>query len=619
MRPSVLLIPFLLLAVPASGLVPVAQDDAGSGADAPNYRGSLTVAEGTVHEGDLLVHPIDASDWYAVDLPAWSTIRASISADHACLALANGLGHIQSGNACALLGEPASLEFTVGPPGRYYLVVGPGVASVPDHYAFAYAVEAPAPAVPTSSRVGSPFPAPPTALAGADPACGGAAPPTATSGEGDSGLVYAALKTGGRAVVAWTTEEATVASLTWNVSGGEDVTLSESSARRAHVFVLDGLPIGESLCFAHEGTAHAIRLANAMNAHDGTAYSLNLLVLANEVPQRAQLERGLDRYATLIRDATDGHVVSGRIVVVYADPDHHNSGWTTCFVALGGMPGAYPTCRLGPDVIFTADAFPAGAASTYRDGIEDREEAIWMNSYWQAGTVNLGDDVGSVLAHEMGHYAFGAMDLYVGSGCDVYAKSLSVMSSARNLTEFDDEINRCPNEAEIPGYVPTWTLLRERFPLVPDRNGVIDAGPTTAGGAYSLHTFEVLPLDVPSPPQDDAGSGGDAPDAPGGSLLVVPHARYVGTLPPGDAADHYAFHGLAGQTVNVTILSAPLCFVDIVDEHGVVAPDVCAISATGGLVHRAVLPHDGVWSIRVLTTPAYRFAFTLDERHLPGV
>lgn len=388
----------------------------------------------------------------------------------------------------------------------------------------------------------------------AEPVCAGDAS-SPTDGAGDPALpdlAYAALKTGTRAVVAWTTPTDVAATLAYRVGDGPERVVREEVATRMHVFVLDQLPRGEMLCFVPSGGgAHAMRLANAMHAYDGEAYSINLLVLANEPVDLGALENGLDSFAWRLRDATDGHVRAGRILVAVADLGHHNSGWTSCYVPFSIIGASTPTCQRVVDVLFTADAYPAGAASTYKDGIADDDAAIWMNSYWQAGAVNLGDDVGSVLMHEMGHYAFGADDLYGNGECDDLAKGISVMGGSRKATEFDDEVNRCPNEANLTAYVPTWTLAQARFPAMGDRQGVIDAGPTTPGDGYARHTFAALSVSVP---QDDAGSGRDAPSGTTNAVPIAMDTPYDGLLVPGvDASDTYVLQATPGTRVRVEV------------------------------------------------------------------
>lgn len=328
-------------------------------------------------------------------------------------------------------------------------------------------------------------------------------PAHATHGESEAfqGLTWAALKTGFRAAVTWTTEEPAVGRLEVQV-GNETRTLEEERPRETHAFVLDELPQGEDLCFTAHAAGEASRtrgmhLANAMTAYDrdAGAYTVNLLALANEAPDRAALEDGLARAANLTYDATEGHLAMGTTILLYGDLDNHHSGWSTCHVAFVSWPDGAddpPTCNRVFDVVLTYDLPPAAAGATYLDGIQNPRDAMWLNNLWQGSrsatllygsTAENARQVGHVLAHELGHYAYGAMDLYTnaGAGPDCYdeATGISIMGANRDATELDGPDNRCPNEDAIDGYTPSWTLLRERFDEVPERTGE----PTQQAGA----------------------------------------------------------------------------------------------------------------------------------------
>lgn len=462
-----------------------------------------------------------------------------------------------------------------------------------------------------------------------DASCSPGGPPvTKTSGAGDPqlpSLVYASLKTGFRGVVIWETEEPEIGRLRFSLNGGATSTRSETVPRTVHVFLLDNLPIGRALCFTplrEDGTPataspQAFLTANAMNAHDGTGYTMNLLVLLNEQSALGEIEYAMDAFAERLYDSTDGSVRAGRIILLAGDYENHNAGWMPC-VTINTV-----GCRGWYDVIFTNDADPRGAASTYLDGIQSRTQAIYMNWYNQGGLVNTGDDVGSVLMHEMGHYAFGALDLYGGpENCWDPAKDLSIMGASRAATEFDDEINRCPDESSIAVYDPTYPRLRTRFPLVPDRQGIIDEGPHGTGPGYARDTFEVVPqvselLVVPPLPQveqDDAGSGGDAGAFPSSAVPIQPGILYEGTmLSPVDGADMYRMDAPAGSTIEVAMYPrAGTCFT-IMREDGSSVPGSC--SYADGVSARRTISADGApYYVKFLlgTSPSYRFGYGVD-------
>lgn len=619
-----------LLFVPvAAAVVPDVQNDAGMGRDAPSAPdASFVVATNVVHEGVSAVLA-DDRDVYGFAGAIGDRIEVRARGTLGCPRVIDPL-LVDRGTQGCVYGEAANLAspaYVLDMAGTWF-VAFPNLAAGP--YRFIIASNEPATDL-GHTRAVTVDPQPPRA--GTDPTCGRGTPVTETYGEGPSGLVFAALKTGTRAVITWTTPEPTVAYLEYSIDGGQwAIGGSDSTARTSHVFVLDGLPRNQTLCFTPQGLPpQALSLRNAMFAHDGDAYVLNLLVLANEQPTTSQLAAGLDSFAIGLNDATDGHVKAGRIIVLLGDLEAHNSGWTTCYVPMVfvslamGDPGI-PSCHRAADVIFTADAAPQGAASTYKDAIWNPLASIWMNSYWQAGTVNLGDDVGMVLTHEMGHYAFGAMDLYGdvagtdGTDCFDAATGISVMGGDRAASEFDDEVNRCPNEEVIAGYVPTWTLLRERFPLVPDRAGSIAVGPTDAGDAYARTDVIVLPqsggMDAQAP-HDDAGSGRDAGGSPEGAVPVVPGVVYdaMGLGPFPDLLDHYSFEAAAGQRLKLFADGNLGCYT-VYTSGGVEVESACRYSwaplFNSGV--DVVLPTDGTYVVEManLVVAPYRFAFTLD-------
>ncbi len=336
-------------------------------------------------------------------------------------------------------------------------------------------------------------------------------------------LTWVVLKTGFRVAVAWETPEPVAGQLEIRI-GDRNETVQETTPRTTHLFVLDDLPHGQTLCFVAQNgdegdrsLVHGVHLGNAMNAYDLHAqhYTLNQLVLANEAPNRAALEAGLHGYGELLWGATDEHISAGSLIVVYNDATHHNSGWASCYMLFTFWTlddQEPPTCHRIFDVIFTHDHIPYGAGSTYIDGIQRPDQAIWMNSIWEAsqhgGILYSGEqeshEVAFTLTHEIGHYALGAMDLYtsLGQGPDCWDPELeiSIMGANRNATEFDDQIHRCPNEDAIDGYVPTWTLMTERYTEIPNRT----EGPQDEQGQsprFELHTFDAIQAVSPAAPE----------------------------------------------------------------------------------------------------------------------
>lgn len=494
-----LLLVALALPTPSAALVPPA-DDAGSGEDAPGVRREeFRVEPYLVYHGNL--SPPSDSDYYAFVVDVDSPFRLSASNRLLCVYLRDSEGDSVDAR-CSLTATPvgALVEAELAP-GTYYLLFHS--LDVRGPYRFRFTLDGSDPNVDSPGARPAP---PPTDPCPPHPA----GEETQTSGAGDPrmpSLTWMATKTGSRAVVVWEGVRG-LSELVYTVNGGVVQISRVVSATATHVHVVDGLPVGGVLCFKArevEGVGplavsgwHALRLRNAMNAYDEAdgSYSLNLLVVLNEAPwARADVERALDAFATRLWDATDGHVRAGRILLLVDDYERHNSGlW--CWIARLSAPG----CSFAADVVFVHEVPPYAAGMANVDGIQSATAAIWMNNVFEATPVLEASpeaEVAPVLLHELGHYAFGMADLYASlvdvGGCLDEANDLSVMTSRRAYTEFDSAATPCPNAAEIDGYVPSWTLLRERFPRVPERIGAPDPGPLGEGGAYSRSTFVVAP------------------------------------------------------------------------------------------------------------------------------
>lgn len=328
--------------------------------------------------------------------------------------------------------------------------------------------------------------------------CGGAEviEPFDTFGRDDSlpALSWAALKSGFRFAVAWQTEQATTETLRYTIGRGAERTATDLAPTKVHLFVLEGMAAGETICFtAGAAPLHAARAANAMTAFQPGEphgmYVVNYLVLVNEGGDVGEVEAGMARFADLLWDSTDGWVRAGALLVFAGDYLHHNSGWSTCYIPSVDT----PLCHRSFDVVVTEDAVPQGAASTYRQGVTDPDVAMWMNMHWQAvpGPLSM-DDFGAVLVHESGHYLFDMDDLYGdpvvpdSQECDIAEFDISIMGGGRELTEFDDAAHPCPTQGS--GYVPSWTLMRGQFPEIPERES-IDPGPFGNGGLAFVQTY----------------------------------------------------------------------------------------------------------------------------------
>lgn len=624
-RVLVILLGALILA-PSTGAV-VPQNDAGLGSDAPSTpRPSFHVDTNVVYEALFLDPVTDPYDVYAFDGAAGDAVSLSARGSTGCFYLVSP-SRVESGSLGCSYGEVMTIQdppTTLDATGIWFAKYD---SLTPGAYRFVIAKDRPAPDL---SLPGQILPSEGTLVAGSDPTCGTGLAVTSTQGAGDAALptlAYAALKTGSRAVVAWETATSFAATLTASLNGGASVTFTERVPRAQHVFVIDGLSEGATLCFTPQGgDAHALRLANAMNARSDGVYSVNLLVLANEQPDRDAVEGALDRFAETFWDATDGHVAAGRVITLFGDYERHNSGWASCYLP-SVVAGDHLLCQNVYDVIFTYDGSAGGAAQTYADAIRDPARAIWMDQEFQAGLVTIPDDPGLVLTHEMGHYVFGAQDLYgalTGTDPDCWdaTKGLSVMGGNRAATEFDDEVNRCPNESGIAGYIPTWTLLREDFPAIPDRS-VIDAGPSGNGGRYARHSFVVVPqlsdhVEVDTDVQDDAGSGGDAGDSFDQAVPIMAGVAYsaTGLGPVPDLIDMYRFSANAGDVFRGTSIGNLGCYT-LFDAAGTELGNECSFGLApiiNGAPLTLTLPATGTYYFEVaqLMPAYYEFGVTLN-------
>ncbi len=534
--------------MPARAMMDMLDNDADSGSDAPDVpTPAIVVQSGVAYRGIVgLGAPSDRSDFYAFHVSKGDQIQASyVGSDPSCSPLWAPSGTLALRSSCPGWSGPRTItahesgiwyfEASEYGPGPYEFSIGINEPPDPlqgEFYAldeangldeallegavgdFVFEGETGLEALP---------PGP-----GADPSCGGrpASEAASSSGRGDpsiESLTWAALKNGSRAAVIWESDNATRGSLTFSVSGGQTAVMEEAVERTVHLFVIDRLPVGQTLCFSvaqgnQTSDLHAVRLVNAMNDYDPVdqSYTINLLALSNEEYTRGQrdlITSSFDAYASRLNDASDGYVRAGRTILVHGDLHNHHSGFHTCRLPNLFMTIRTPTCNQVFDVVYTYDMLPEAEAATHSDGIQHRDAAIYMNNRMFDKLLSAdADAMGATLVHEMGHYAFGAQDLYglagQTGGCFDPETRISVMGNNPRATEFDDEINRCPDESlddALGVYTPSWTHLRERFPAVPERAGHPLPGPTGPGAIYSLHTYTAVG-DVPLPTELDAAN-----------------------------------------------------------------------------------------------------------------
>lgn len=311
-------------------------------------------------------------------------------------------------------------------------------------------------------------------------------------------LRHSTLKTGTRAIVTWSTEEPTRGELTWTLPGEPHRTAREPTPREDHAFVLLHLPPGSQLTYTARHTVpeptgdgatvesdpHAFTLRNpAPDRQPGRGYhTLNLTVVANQNPvDRAVLERGLDHFADLLWDATDGRVAVANLTLLY-DAPHRSEA-----VALCGTTPRSPACNHVVDAVFTYGVTPIYRGAAWRGGIAEPHEAIYMNNVWEAVVQGTPKEIGSVLAHEVGHYALWMDEAYGSASCYDPETDVSVMGNDRRTTEFDGPTAPCPVEKRGAW---SWTTLRNRYAAVGPRSDGPDPGPQGAGPSYNLTVLD---------------------------------------------------------------------------------------------------------------------------------
>lgn len=487
----------LLLAAPWVQAAALVDGDAGSGGDAPSDpRLAFLVQPGVVYDATAPSGDVDA---FALEAQKGDLLELRVSGTLCSISLRRPDGSPVDGRCNLILLEEAIIyELRVDEPGRWAFVTN-GLLQQPA-YRFSFTLSSSAPParllVPATDAGPSPWRAP-TPSSATPPRC---SPTEATSGDGGTtnpSLVFAVVKAGTRVAIAWETQTLSGSRVVYSVDAGRAWEVTETTPRQQHLVVLDDLPAGGLLCFrvATDSPTYALRLADprASPGHDGV-HTMHLLALATETLAPEVLDDGFALYARKLWDATDGHVRLGTVILVTGDPETSTLGAYACDAARRAP--ALPPCSDIYDVVLTHDVWPLATGITLRDGIADPRVAIWLNALHESpiplptfGTVWNETEFAQNLLHETGHYAFGMDDLYGGDGanlCQDPAWSISIMDSAREPREFDDEVARCPRADELPGYVPSWTLLRTRWPAIPDRPLGPTAGPEGDGGAFRV-------------------------------------------------------------------------------------------------------------------------------------
>lgn len=232
------------------------------------------------------------------------------------------------------------------------------------------------------------------------------------------------------------------------------------------------------------GVRSAIVEFDATNAYrdwNGTSYTVDLLVsvdspaVSDDVPHDLGLQdiaAGMNILAERIYDATDGFVIIGNVLVTEVDALADSSIDLSCYT---------PTAIADIEVL-TAPPF---SSQTSRWGIEDPCSTIMIGREGQLAVHRWIDDlhVGHVTSHEVGHYGFGADDLYTvasdfpgGVNCDNPSWDGSLMHNSGGwnptLGRWDNtELDRNPmlTPCQHGSSIWSWDALRSRYTNVPRR------------------------------------------------------------------------------------------------------------------------------------------------------
>lgn len=114
-------------------------------------------------------------------------------------------------------------------------------------------------------------------------------------------------------------------------------------------------------------------------------------------------------------------------------------------------------------------------------------------------------------------------------------------------------------------------------------------------------------------PQDDAGSGQDAPDNPRAEVWVASGESYTGTQEGIllDAADHYAFNATAGDSIQARASGPVGCF-DILDEDGNTLTEAhCTVAMTELATISITAPETGTYFLLYEYLEPQEYAFSL--------
>ncbi len=242
---------------------------------------------------------------------------------------------------------------------------------------------------------------------------------------------------------------------------------------------------------------------NAYTAWDSVEeiYTVNLLVQLDSqslppelTPDLAlqDIAEGMNVFAERMYDMLDGHARVGEVLITDTTTDYNGA---LPFVVNSGLDECVPaTTNVADVIVSTAEPF---ASQTFTWAIDDPCQAFVVGREGQLVDPWRDDlHLGAVSAHEMGHYAFGAPDLYIIAPTDtadcfnaewdgsIMHNTGGYSGSRWYLTELDRNSVTTPcNHGDEPY---SWDVLRTEYEHVPP-------APATGTVGFGIdHIIDVL-------------------------------------------------------------------------------------------------------------------------------
>jgi hypothetical protein len=110
-------------------------------------------------------------------------------------------------------------------------------------------------------------------------------------------------------------------------------------------------------------------------------------------------------------------------------------------------------------------------------------------------------------------------------------------------------------------------------------------------------------------PQDDAGSGRDAPNARADTVRVSPGVRYTGDAGGSDTSDWYAFDATAGGNVEVAVLGVDACIYLWAPSGADYVQATCNLVPNQPSRFTSPITESGTWHLHVIVFAPQTYAF----------